>query len=70
MTKNSMRMCRIAEAEDAELLCAEKHGKDDENDDANGNLHADLRQRDRRDAEKCADDVHEKHSLALRETEV
>ena len=56
--------------EDADLLGAEKHHTDDDADNQDGELAADLGQGDSCQAEKCADDVHQKHRLPLREAEV
>ena len=56
--------------EDTDFFRAEEHDSDHHADDEDGELSADLRECDGREAEQRTDDVHEEHCLTLREPEV
>ena len=65
-----MLVCRILHMENPEFLGAEEHDGNDDADDRDGDLGADFRQGHGTETEERADDVHQQHGLALRETEI
>ena len=56
--------------EDPEFLGAGEHDGHDDADDRDGDLATDFRQSHSAEAQERADDVHQQHGLALRETEI